>query len=223
MTQHIKICGLTRAQDMDAALNAGARYVGLVIHDRSPRHISFEQAAALAGRAHHRAKTVVITVDADDELLARIVRDIAPDMLQLHGSETPQRCAHLLQKYPLGLIKSVGLSKTDDLAQLTLYKDLAAFCLVERKYPPSEMPGGRGLSFDWALLALPRAPLPRIMLSGGLTPDNVREALQTTGADAADVSSGVESTPGLKNEAKIKAFIAGAHSVKSAMPDIDFS
>ncbi len=206
---------------MDAALHAGARYVGLIIYKTSPRHVSFEQAAALARRAHARAKTVVVTVDADDELLARITRDIAPDMLQLHGNETPQRCADLISRYQLPLIKSVGLGDATDVGRLALYKDLAAFCLVERKYPAGEQPGGRGLGFDWALLSKPRAILPRLMLSGGMSVENVREALETTRADAVDVSSGVEHAPGLKDEQKIKAFIAAARSVEGTMPNTD--
>lgn len=209
----VKICGLSRESHVAAAAEAGARYVGLVFFPRSPRNVSVAEAGAVAAAAPPGVAKVALTVDADDAQLDAITEGVALDMLQLHGAETPERVAEIKARYGLPVMKAVGVASPEDLSQLDVYARVADQLLVDAK-PPSEgvdsLPGGNGLSFDWRLIAGRRWAVPW-MLAGGLTAENVAAAVQLTGARQVDVSSGVESAPGVKDAAKIRAFTNAAH------------
>ncbi|MGA0530431.1 phosphoribosylanthranilate isomerase [Hansschlegelia sp. KR7-227] len=215
MTIDVKICGLSTAPTLDAALDAGADLVGLVSFAKSPRHVSLEQASALAERARGRARIALLTVDASDADLAALVAAVAPDVLQLHGQETPERVARLKTTYGLEIWKAVGVWSSDDLAAAERYRDVADRLLFDAKPPAdAELPGGNGVAFDWTLLAGldPKRPF---VLSGGLTPETVAEAIRVTRAPAVDVSSGVESAPGVKQPELIAAFVRAARAASS--------
>jgi len=211
MTQtqvRVKICGLTQPQDMDIVADAGAAYAGLVFFAKSPRAVSPEQARAIALAAPVGLARVGLFVDGDDALFDAVLAQAPLDMLQLHGKETPARMADLRRRYGLPLIKAVGVAGAEDLPKLTEYGGVADMLLVDAK-PPKDaiLPGGNGLTFDWRLIAGRRWPVPW-MLAGGLTPENVAEAVALTGAQQVDVSSGVERAPGVKDPALIRAFTA---------------
>jgi phosphoribosylanthranilate isomerase len=210
MTPIVKICGLSSAPAVEAALRAGADVVGFVFFARSPRHVAFEAARALGARARGRARIAALSVDADDEALARIVEALAPDVLQLHGRETPARVKEIGRRFACATMKAVGVAAPGDLAAAARFDDVADFLLIDAK-PPKDaaLPGGNGLPFDWRLARgfSPRTPW---LLSGGLDPGNVAEAIALTGARGVDVSTGVESAPGVKDEGKIAAFVAAA-------------
>ena len=202
----VKICGLRDVASLEAAVDAGASYVGLVFFPKSPRDVAIAQAALIAQAAPVGVAKVALVVDADDALLDAIVADVPLDILQLHGKETPERVAEIRARYGLPVMKAVGVADESDLPKLDLYAKVADQILVDAKPPKSaDLPGGNGLSFDWRLIAGRRWPVPW-MLAGGLTPDNVAEAIALTGATQLDVSSGVESAPGVKDPARIKAF-----------------
>lgn len=206
----VKICGLRRASEIAAAAAAGAKYVGFVFFDKSPRSLSFEQAAVLAADTPAGICKVALTVDADDAVMDRLVAQVPLDMLQLHGHETPERVAHLRDRYGLPVMKAVGVATAQDLPELDTYAQVADQILVDAKPAKgADLPGGNGLSFDWRLIAGRRWPIPW-MLAGGLTPDNVAQAVRMTGARQIDVSSGVETTPGIKDITKISKFIHAA-------------
>jgi phosphoribosylanthranilate isomerase len=209
MTVAVKICGLSTPETVAAALDAGADYVGFVFFPKSPRHVTLAQAAALAGQARGKAKIVALTVDADDALLLDIVRDVKPDLIQAHGAETPERIAAIRALTGTGVMKALKVGGPEDIAAARDYAAVADLVLFDAKAPASlkeALPGGNGLSFDWSLLADGRGGH-RFMLSGGLTPENVAEAVAVTGAGLVDVSSGVESAPGIKDPARIRKFI----------------
>ncbi len=207
MTISVKICGLTRPEDVDAAVAAGARYVGFVFFAKSPRNVSVAQAAKLAMAVPLGVAKVALVVNADNDRLDQIVAEVPLDMLQLHGSETPDRVAEIKARYGLPVMKAVGIAGPEDLAKLDLYATVADQILVDAKPPKdAELPGGNGLTFDWRLIARRRWLTPW-MLAGGLGPSNAAEAVALTGVRQLDVSSGVESAPGLKDAAKIAAFV----------------
>jgi phosphoribosylanthranilate isomerase len=208
---NVKICGLTDRASLDAAVLAGARYVGLVFFEKSPRHISLPDAAALAALIPEGICKVALVVDAEDAFLDRLLAEVPLDMLQLHGKESPARVLEIKARYGLPVMKAVGIADASDLPALETYLQVADQILVDAK-PPKEavLPGGNGLAFDWRLIAGRRWPVPW-MLAGGLTPDNVAEAIAMTGANQVDVSSGVEQAPGVKDVSKIAAFCAAAH------------
>ena len=207
---HVKICGVTESADIPAALLAGARYLGFVFFPASPRCLHLMDAAFMAGTVPEGIAKVALTVNADDEVLDRIVEAVPLDMLQLHGAETPERVAQVRSRYGLPVMKAVGVADEGDLARLDEYARVADQILVDAKPPKqSELPGGNGLAFDWRLVAGRRWPVPW-MLAGGLTAENVREAVRLTGARQVDVSSGVESAPGVKDPDRIAAFGAAA-------------
>ncbi len=214
----IKICGLSTPETLDAALDAGAGMVGFVRFLKSPRHVGLDQGRALSQRARGRALRVALLVDAGDVELADVVAALDPDMLQLHGSEMPDRVAEVRARFGRPVMKAVGIAEAADLAIVERYREVADRILLDAKPPkgPGALPGGNGLSFDWRLLAGldPRLPF---MLSGGLNPDNVAEAVALTGARAIDVSSGVESRPGEKDPAKIRAFVEAARAAPAAL------
>ncbi len=204
----VKICGLRDAAMLDAAVQAGAAYVGLVFFEKSPRNVTLAQAAALAAMVPAGVAKVALVVDADDAQLDALLAQVPVDILQLHGAETPARVTEVKARYGLPVMKAVGVAGPDDLAALETYAQVADQLLVDAKPPKgADLPGGNGLSFDWRLIAGRRWPVPW-MLAGGLTPANVAQAVALTGAGQVDVSSGVESAPGVKDAALIAAFCA---------------
>src|SRR5690606_19035842 len=195
----IKICGIKDLSAMDAALKAGADLVGLVFFPPSPRSVSLAEGAKLAARAHGKARIVALTVDADDSLLDGIAAQVAPDLLQLHGKETPARVSEVRKRSGIPVMKALPVAEAADLDVVPAYAAVAEQILFDAR-PPKDAtrPGGHGRAFDWTLLA--RVPRSRpIMLSGGLDPDNVAIAIRTVRPDAVDVSSGVEQSPGVKD------------------------
>lgn len=207
----VKICGLSTADTLIAALDAKADMVGVVFFPRSPRHITLERAAALAEQARGRAAIVALTVDADDATLDAIVDAVAPDWLQLHGIEPPERVAAVRARTGRRVMKAVGVSTAAEVAAaVARYAGVADRLLFDAK-PPNDAahPGGNGTAFDWSIFGGLDLAVP-FMLSGGLTAANVAAALRATGAGGADVSSGVEVAPGVKDAGLIAAFVAAA-------------
>lgn len=206
----VKICGLSTPESLEWALSAGADLVGFVHFPKSPRHVSAEVAAALARQVGGRAKTVVLTVDAADDLLDHLVATVAPDAIQLHGHETPERVVDVRRRLGRTVIKALGIGTAEDAVAARAYAEAADLLLYDAK-PPKDAtrPGGLGVIFDWSLLA--GAPTP-FLLSGGLDPTNVDDAVRRVRPSGVDVSSGVESAPGHKNEARIRTFVAAARA-----------
>ncbi len=219
MTLLVKICGLSTPETLDVALEAGADMVGFVFFPPSPRNISFETARALGARVKDRAKRVANIVDPDDTLLEQIVAALKPDILQLHGHETPQRVAAIRESFGLPVMKALAIETKSDLAAIPPYTGVVDRLLFDARPPrAATRPGGLGKPFDWYLLEGLDLPVP-YMLSGGLDPVNVAEALRITRAPGVDVSSGVESAPGVKDPEKIRAFIRAARaSLGAGMP-----
>ncbi len=212
MPSTIKICGLTTAATLEAALIAGADMVGLVFFPRSPRNAPLDRAVEFAALARGRARIVALVVDPADAALAQIVDAVGPDMLQLHGAETPVRVAEIRRAFALPTIKAVGVADAQDFARAREYEDVADWLLIDAKPPKgATRPGGNGAPFDWRLARdfTPRLPW---LLSGGLDPANVGEAIRLSGASGVDVSSGIESAPGVKDIDKIRAFVAAARA-----------
>ena len=208
----IKICGLTDPADIPAAILAGASYVGFVFFPKSPRHLELEAAAFMAASVPVGIMKVALTVDADDAMLDTLTGQVPLDMLQLHGSESPERVAGVKSRYGLPVMKAVGIADARDLPQLETYGRVADQLLVDAKPPKgADRPGGNAMAFDWTLIAGRRWPVPW-MLAGGLTPENVAQAVRLTGARQVDVSSGVESAPGVKDADKMRAFVEAAQS-----------
>lgn len=203
----VKICGLTTRDTLDAALDGGAAYVGAVIFPKSPRHLEPEQAGELFAAAKGRAGVVAVVVNPDDELLGRIAAHLKPDFIQLHGSETPQRADEVRALTGAKIIKALPIRDEADFVNVSAWSNAADILLFDAKPPKgADLPGGVGHSFDWSLMA--NRPLPaRWFLAGGLDGLNVGEALRVTHAPMVDVSSGVESAPGVKDTALIKAFL----------------
>lgn len=217
MSLLVKICGLKTAEALDAALDGGADLVGFVFFAASPRHLGFEAARTLVARAKGRARSVALTVDADDAMLARIVADVAPDMLQLHGKESPERVAALKARFGLPVIKAIAVENAADLSAIDLYRDVADRLLFDaRPSREATRPGGLGRSFDWTLLR-DLDPGLSYLLSGGLDAGNVADALRITRASGVDVSSGVERAPGEKDPALIRAFIRAAREAANSL------
>lgn len=210
----IKICGLSTEDTLDAALALGVDWIGLVHFPRSPRHVELARADTLSRRAKGRAERVVLLVDPDDTLLADAVEAVDPDLIQLHGHESPERVAAIRALTGRPVMKALGLAGPDDLAPLAAYAAVADRILLDAKAPADAvLPGGNGRRFDWTILAdrdLPQGT----MLSGGLDPTNVGEALARTRLGAVDVSSGVESAPGIKDPDRMAAFVAAARAAR---------
>ena len=209
-TVSVKICGLREASHVHAAADAGAAYCGFNFFEPSPRYVSIALARSLALKAPVGLAKVSLTVNADDAFLDALTAEVPLDMLQLHGSESPARVAEIKARYGLPVMKAVGVADAADLAELERYLPVADQILVDAK--PSRdavLPGGNGLSFDWRLIAGRRWPIPW-MLAGGLTSGNVAEAIAMTGARQVDVSSGVETSPGVKDSTLIADFVRAA-------------
>jgi phosphoribosylanthranilate isomerase len=211
VTIGVKICGIRTPADLEAAIEAGASHCGLVFYPPSPRSLSLDAAAELVRLGRGRITLVALVVDADDALIGDITRTVMPDMFQLHGKETPERAAHIQHISGHPLIKAVSVSDRGDVAAADRWRGAVDIILFDAKPPrlPGALPGGNGLSFDWSLLTGVSSCMP-FALSGGLTADNVAEAIAATGAFLVDVSSGVEHAPGQKDAALIRRFVAAA-------------
>lgn len=208
----VKICGVRDREHLRVVADAGATYVGFVFFDRSPRCVSLESARALAVDAPIGLAKVGLVVNADDAFLDDLNASVPLDVLQLHGAESPERVAEIKARYGLPVMKAVGIADADDLEKLPAYEAVADQILVDAKPPKTAvLPGGNGLSFDWRLVAGRQWSKPW-MLAGGLEPGNVAEAIARTGTRQVDVSSGVESAPGVKDSELIRAFVQAAVS-----------
>lgn len=202
-----KICGLKTAPAVDAALEGGAAFIGFIFFPGSPRDINPAEAAVLARPARGRARTVAVVVDPDDAQIDRLGATLAPDLIQLHGRETPSRVAEIRRRTAAGVIKVISVAGPEDLRAARDYEDLADHLMFDARTPPgAALPGGMGARFDWTILAGTRHARPWI-LAGGLDPWNVGEAVRLSGAPLVDVSSGVERGAGLKDPALIGAFL----------------
>ena len=213
----VKICGLKTPQALDVALESGADLVGFVFFPPSPRNLGLEAARVLGERVRGRAGKVALTVDATDDALRDIVAALKPDMLQLHGKETPDRVVAVRTRFGLPVMKALPIAERADLSPIRLYAQVADRLIFDAR-PPKEAtrPGGLGVPFDWTLLAGIKPGIP-FMLSGGLDAGNVAEALRVTRAPGVDVSSGVESAPGVKDPDKIREFIRVARAAEEPL------
>ncbi len=209
MPVQIKICGLSTPDTLATALAAGADLVGFVHYPRSPRHISPATAGLLAAAARGKAKVVSLLVDPDDALVADVIAQVRPDYLQLHGRETPERVRELAARWGVPVIKAIPVAAPADALAAEVYRGAAAFILFDAKPMAGELPGGNGIAFDWRAIEGESDKGP-FMLSGGLNPANVAEAIRLTRTPMVDVSSGVESAPGVKDNLLIQRFIAAA-------------
>lgn len=208
----VKICGISSPADYDACKTAGAAFVGLVFYPRSPRHLSLPAASAIADHAeagNGGPARVALTVDMDDTTLDAVVTAARPHYLQLHGNETPERAAAIRYRLGLPLIRAIRIASAADLDVCAKWDGIADWLLFDAKGDPESLPGGTGHSFDWSLLAN-HGGSARWMLAGGLSAENVSRAVAVTGAQALDVSSGVELAPGKKDAARIQAFVRQA-------------
>jgi len=218
MPLSVKICGLKTPEALDVALESGADLVGFVFFTPSPRHLGLEAARALGLRVQGRAGKVALTVDATDEALFDIVAALKPDMLQLHGTETPERVVAVRTRFGLPVMKALPIAERSDLSPIRLYANVADRLIFDARAPQeATRPGGLGKPFDWTLLQnIDYLGIP-FMLSGGLDTDNLAEALRITRASGVDVSSGVERAPGEKDPDKIRAFIRAARAAEAAL------
>jgi len=206
----IKICGLSTPEAVDAAVAARATHIGLVHYPPSPRHVTLEQGAALRARVPRGTKVVLLLVNEQPQPTAKAIEAVRPDVVQFHGSETPEWLALLRQHTPLEIWKAIGVSGTENLERAQRFKGAAHMILYDA--PAKKLPGGQGLAFDWSLLSSFKHTMPW-GLAGGLTPETVAEAIRATGAELVDTSSGVESAPGVKDVDKIAAFCQAARSL----------
>ena len=215
MPVEVKICGLSTPETVDAAIAAGADLIGFVFFPKSPRNVTPERAAQLAEPARGKVAIVALVVDADDALLTHINDTVNPDIFQIHGNESPARVAVIRRLTGKPVMKAIRVKDESDIAFAAGYSTVADLILYDAKVPEtlgSALPGGNGHAFDWDLLGGERRPA--FMLAGGLTPDNVAEAIRVTGAPMVDVSSGVESAPGVKDVQLIRKFIEAAKSAR---------
>jgi phosphoribosylanthranilate isomerase len=215
----VKICGLSTPETVEAALAAGADMLGFVRCEKSPRHLSLETAQRLGKQVGARARKVLLTVDAGDAALAAAIDALAPDILQLHGNETPERIAALKARFGLPVMKAIGIGSPDDVARIAAYAEIADLLLLDSRPRDAVLPGGGGVAFDWSLLSGVNLRKPWL-LAGGLEPGNVGAALAATRAKGVDVSSGVESRPGVKDLAKIAAFVAKARAAAEKLGSV---
>ncbi len=218
----VKICGLSTPETLDAALDAGADLVGFVHFPKSPRHVALDTGRALSAAARGRALRVALLVDPDDATLQAVVEALDPDLLQLHGSESPERVAAIRARFGRPVMKALGIMDEADLAAVERYRTVADRLLLDAKPPKTAaaLPGGNGIAFDWRLVAGLKVagldPATSFMLSGGLNPDNVGAAIALTGVRSVDVSSGVEARPGEKDPVRIEAFVRAARAAWAA-------
>jgi phosphoribosylanthranilate isomerase len=209
-TPKVKICGLKTEAALEAALAGGADYVGLVFFPPSPRNLTPETARGLAAKARGRAKIVALMVDPDDALIETVVTSVDPDILQLHGKEPPERVAEVRRRWGKPVMKAVKVETAADAETAFGYRHIADLVLFDARAPAdSTRPGGNGAPFDWRALSGVKDKVP-FVLSGGLTPDNVADAIRLTAAAIVDVSSGVETHPGEKDPDLIRRFLRAA-------------
>ncbi|MCF8473250.1 MAG: phosphoribosylanthranilate isomerase [Emcibacter sp.] len=209
MTSHAKICGLTTPESLKAAIRTGARYVGFVFFEKSPRNLTAENAQKLAAMVPKSVVKTGVFVDPDDDFLGHILEHISLDLIQLHGSESPERIKAIKTQFNIPVMKAISVSEKSDIDRAKQYESVADMLLFDAKPPPSQneaLPGGNGLQFDWSLISGTDWTI-SWMLSGGLDPQNVAEAIGISGANIVDVSSGVEDRPGHKSIPKIMAFM----------------
>jgi phosphoribosylanthranilate isomerase len=210
----VKICGLSRPGSVAAALEGGASHLGFIFFERSPRNVTPARARELVAGVEGRAATVAVTVDAGDPALDAIVAEMEPDMLQLHGGESPERVSELRQRYGRPVMKAIAVSGPEDIAAVAHYRHAADLILLDSRAPAGAgIPGGNGIAFDWALLDDIEGNQ-AYMLSGGLNIENVAEALQMARPWGIDVSSGVESSPGIKDDDRIVAFLSRVRQIE---------
>ncbi len=214
MSVAVKTCGLSTEEAVAAAVAGGAKYLGFVFYPPSPRSVTAERAAELCRAVPKGVAKVGLFVDADDLLLAQVLNRVPLDLLQFHGKESPERVADVKRRFGRPVMKAVHVAVAEDLAAVEGYKDVADWILFDAKPPKTAtaLPGGNGLAFDWSILGGRSWPF-HWMLSGGLTAENLEEAVIATGATVVDVSSGIESRPGVKDVTKIAAFLAAAQRV----------
>jgi len=212
MTVNVKICGLRTADSIDVSVKAGADMLGFNSFMKSPRFVAPDQAAALCARVPEGIAKVGLFVDPDDAMLAVYLENARFDIIQLHGHENPARAAEIRTRFNTPVMKVIGIADTNDLASTSAYREAADHLLLDTKPPKgADRPGGNAMAFDWTILKGWKAPMPW-MLAGGLTPDNVGEAVAISGAPGVDVASGVESEPGRKDADLIRAFITNARA-----------
>jgi phosphoribosylanthranilate isomerase len=208
----VKICGINSSEAANAALRAGADFAGLVFFERSPRHLSLSQAATLARMLRGRAKVVTLLVDPPDAIVDQVMAVVSPDFIQLHGSEPPARVAAIAARAARPIIRALAVADSHDVVRAHAYEEMADYLLFDAKVDESATrPGGWGAAFDWQLVAGRTFRRP-FGLAGGLTPENVERAIQVSGAQLVDASSGVEDAPGRKSPEKIAAFVAAARN-----------
>ena len=218
MKLDIKICGLSTFEPLEAALARGASHLGFVHFQKSPRHLEIETMAEMVRLVGRRAETVIVTVDPDDALIARFAEEVRPDWLQLHGKETPDRVAAVKDRTGLRVMKALPVSEAADLDAVEAYRAVADRILLDSKRPKgSNLPGGNGVSFDWRLLAA-LDPKLTYMLSGGIDAENVAGALQIARPSGIDISSGVESAPGVKDIGRIHHFFDVVDRIAAETP-----
>ncbi|HEY6255032.1 MAG TPA: phosphoribosylanthranilate isomerase [Xanthobacteraceae bacterium] len=217
MSVLIKICGLKTPAALDAAMEAGADLVGFVFFPPSPRHVGFEAVRTLAERVRPGIRKVAVSVDANDEFLKSCIAALKPDVLQLHGRETPERVGVIRSLFRLPVMKALPVTERADLSQVHIYAKVADLLMFDARAPRgASRPGGLGQTFDWRLLENLDLAVP-FVLSGGLDAGNVAEALRVTAADGLDVSSGVENAPGEKDADKIRAFVRAAREAAAKL------
>ena len=213
----VKFCGLRRAEDVTAAVEAGASYIGFTFFAKSPRAVSQDVARDLALEVPPGVVKVALTGNADNAFLDGLTETVPLDMLQLHGSETPERVAEVRARYGLPVMKAIGIAEEADLAKIDLYAPVADQLLIDAKPPPDGvLPGGNGIAFDWRLLHGRKYWTKPWMLAGGLTPQTVAEAVRLTGATQVDLASGIESAPGVKDPALMRAFMEATRAATAA-------
>jgi phosphoribosylanthranilate isomerase len=212
----VKICGINSVESADAAVRAGADFVGLVFHPASPRNLTRGQAQGLAERMHGRVRLVALMTDANDEEIGAVVKSVRPDFLQFHGNETPERVGATRSQFGIPIIKALAIADSDDFARAASYEAAADMLLFDARAPVSAArPGGHGAAFDWQLLRGRKFSRPWL-LAGGLNVDNVARAIRSCEAPGVDVSSGVETAPGVKSAEMISDFVAAARSANYA-------
>jgi phosphoribosylanthranilate isomerase len=211
----VKICGINSVESADAAVSAGADFAGLVFYSKSPRNLTLDQARALGQRMRGRIRLVALFADAPDDAVGAAVRAVEPDFVQFHGSEPPGRVADARARFGVCVIKAIAVAEAGDLANLSAYEAAADMLLFDAKSPSgAARPGGHGAAFDWQLLRGRNFKRPWL-LAGGLNPGNVARAVGASGAPCVDVSSGVETAPGLKSAQMIRDFVAAAQTVEA--------
>ena len=216
MSIQVKICGINSVESADAAVRAGADFAGLILQKASHRYVGLERSGAIARHLRGRIRITALMVDPSDDEVAAVARDVAPDLLQLHGREAPARVAEIVSRFRIPAIKAFGIAEVADFANVPTYNDVAEMFLFDAKPPANAVtPGGHGVAFDWQILRSQTFTRPWL-LAGGLNAGNVARAISISGAPGVDVSSGVETAPGQKSAEMIHAFVEGVRNANFA-------